>query len=472
MPPRAKVILIDLPTFPKGVLSLSLVNVASCLNPTFDTQIIDLNFNEVDWSQVTPDVKFVGLKVSSQNFEHAKTLTASLKQHAPTVTVVWGGELPTLLPDECLNYTHTIVSGLFEPVAVDFITDLQNGGLKPKYYGGNDGHMDLIPVPKFELVPDLDRYYSFMGLPMETSRGCTEKCAFCLVHVMQKKNYYTRDWTALEEAATQYRNHFVNVVDYNFGVDKQHVIKVAGILKKAGVRGWMAEMCIEFLEDDELLKALQESGCRIIYCGLESIEDTALATVHKMNTNHVSNYERIIRKAQRYGIQISAGIILGMQNMNSTTFDNLYNYFSKMGLIYAKLTFLTYNPDTKVKEYMKKKGTYTTEDIVKYDGNHLSYAPTGVEAEEIYRGTRKFINRFYSFGNIARRSFNTNLSFSARVEFILFNLCYRYAYLQWVKMDIFNNEENFRKLLAEPMKKPWDIKLYERLLFLFRKPAA
>ncbi|HLP19256.1 MAG TPA: radical SAM protein [Chitinophagales bacterium] len=472
MQPREKVVLIDLPTFPKGILALSLINVAGCLAPLFDIEIIDLNFAHLDTIRVPAEVKFVGLKVSSQNIESAKSVTGKLKQENSSRTVFWGGELPTLLPEECLKYADTIVSGLFEPVASEFIADLRNNALKRKYYGANDGHMHLIPPPHFELVSNLDSYYSFMGLPMETSRGCTEKCAFCMVHVMQKKNYYTRDIHTLQKIAARYNNHFVNIVDYNFGVDKQHVIKVAGILKNSGVRGWMAEMCIEFLEDDELLTALKDSGCRIVYCGLESIEDSALATVHKMNTNHVNNYERIIRKAQSYGIQIGAGIIVGMENMNKSTFDNLYNYFSNLGLIYAKLTFLTYNPGTKVYEYMKKKGNYTTDDISKYDGNHFSYAPRGINTREVYDGVENFITRFYSFTNIIRRSFNTKMEWRRRCEFVLFNLCYRKTYMKWMEYDIFNSEEGFEKMLNTPMEKKWGIKFYEKLLHTLRKPVC
>ena len=46
-------------------------------------------------------------------------------------------------------------------------------------------------------------------------------------------------------------------------------------MKKAGVNGWMAEMCLESLDNDEMLGFMRDSGCRIIYCGLESIDEEA-----------------------------------------------------------------------------------------------------------------------------------------------------------------------------------------------------
>ena len=471
-PSKKNIVLFDLPTFPKGVLSLSLVNVASCLSRRFKVEIIDLNFE--DFANYLNKRRFdntdiFGMKVSGQNFEYAKNLTRQLKTIYPGVTILWGGELPTLLPEECKKYADTIVSGLFEPVAEQLTEDFLNRNLKDEYKGENNFDLSNIPAPRFDLISSLNSYYSFMGLPLETSRGCTEKCAFCMVHVMQKKNYFLRGADNLAAILENYRGHFVNIVDYNFGVNRQHVIEVSGLLQKAGVLGWMAEMCIEELDDDEMLTAMSRSGCRMIYCGLESIDDKALASVHKMNTNHVDRYERIIRKVQSYGIQIAAGVIIGLENMNADTFKAIEVFFNRMGIIYAKLTFLTYNPGTKVQTYMKKKGEFVTEDISSYDGNHLTYVPTGLDVNSVLDGAEKFIIRFYSTKAIIKRSFKVSLSLSRRVEFILFNICYRQAYYKWLRQNILFDERGMDRLLAETFKKAAVIKIIERVLALSRK---
>ena len=231
----------------------------------------------------------------------------------------------------------------------------------------------------------------------------------------------------------------------------------------------MAEMCIEELDNDEILAAMKASGCKIIYCGLESIEEKALNSVHKMNTNHIENYERIIRKAQSHGIQIASGFILGIEGMNKRTFEKTLDFFQKMGIIYAKLTFLTYNPGTKVANYMQKKGTFTTDDVSYYDGNHLSFLPNGVETDTVINGTEFFISNFYSLRNIIYRSWQTDLSLMERLEFILFNICYREAYLQWIKKDVLHNPENFSNLLNANFSKRWSVNIADKLLSLVRR---
>lgn len=466
------IVLFDLPTFPKGVLSLSLINVGSCLNKDFSVKIIDLNFTSpisfIKSFDFT-NVKLVGLKVSSQSIHYAEQITGIFRNRGFTGKIVWGGELPTLLPEECAKHADVVVSGLFEPIAEEFINDLKGDRLKRHYTGHNESELSIVPAPRFDLIHDRSGYYQFMGLPLETSRGCTETCSFCMVHIMQKKNYHLRNREHLNKVAAHYKHNFVNIIDYNFGVSKEHVIETSRILKNQGVAGWMAEMCIEELDNEELLKEMSASGCRIIYCGLESIDEQALASVHKMNTNHVEHYERIIRKAQSYGIQIAAGIIIGIEKMNDTTFDNLNRFFTRMGIIYAKLTFLTYNPGAKVQRYMKKKGTFCTEDIAEFDGNHLTYIPNGLDKEAVFTGLERFIRSFYSFKGIVSRSYNTRLSILDRLEFILFNLCYRDTYLLWLDQRIFDSPANFRRVLEQPVRKGMIMWFSEQVLSLCRK---
>jgi radical SAM superfamily enzyme YgiQ (UPF0313 family) len=258
-------------------------------------------------------------------------------------------------------------------------------------------------------------------------------------------------------------------VDYNFGVSVAHVVAVAALIKESGALGWMAEMCIELLDNEVVLMSLRDSRCKMIYCGLESIDQSSLNSVHKMNTNHIENYERIIRKVQSYGIQIAAGVILGLEGTHKNTFDELFKYYHRMGIIYAKLTFLTYNPGTKVHEYVRKKGTYLTEAIPSYDGNQLTYLPNGVDADYVANGAKKFIQRYYSVTGIVLRSFNTQLSPLGRLEYILFALSYRKVYLQWLEYDTLRKPENIQRLVDKPFEKSLITRVVEKTLTWTRK---
>ena len=139
-PLDVQILLIDLPVFPKGVLSLGLPILASALGKHFTVSILDLN--QQDWDKYSvqgfvDNVDYVGLKVSSQNFDHAVQLTADLKKNHPNITVVWGGELPSLLPDKCLEHADTIVTRRIEGCLPEFVEDIRNGSLKQNYLNYN-----------------------------------------------------------------------------------------------------------------------------------------------------------------------------------------------------------------------------------------------------------------------------------------------------------------------------------------------
>lgn len=466
---RKKVILLDLPTFPKGVISLSFPVIISCLRESFSIKYFDLNVQEFNpVSDIDADALIVGMKVSSQNSGIAKELSEAIKNKYPFLKIMWGGEFPTLLPEHCLMYADTIVCGLFEPIAAEFSEDLLNDRLKEKYYGKNEKREEMMPIPDFSLLPSYSRYATFMGLPMETSRGCTEHCLFCMVLVMQKKHYYLKPIDRIQQELKYCNNKFINIVDYNFGVNKEHVIAVSRLIKESSALGWMAEMCLELLDDDELLKEMSESRCRIIYCGLESIEEVALDSFNKQNTNHVENYERIIRKVQSYGIQIAAGLILGVANTTPQTFQKTFEFFQKMGIIYTKLTFLTYNPGTRVQQYMEQKGTYQSENYEDFDGVRCSFLAEGVEKEVVLDGFEYYVRHYYSAKNIFKRALSAKVRWLGKVELFLFSYCYAEIYKLTLNSQFLRKENNFQGLLKSTYQKSLVIESAEKLLLLVR----
>lgn len=466
-----KVLLLDLPVFPKGTIALSLFSVASLLKSEYNIVYLDLNFEndknlfyEYDYSSTI----FVGLKVSAQNFETAKSVTAHLKKKHPKIIVLWGGELPTLLPNECLQYADTIVSGLFEPVAENLMNDLRGNTLK-KIYKGNNVSLNGFPSPDISLIKEFNRYNTFMGLPLETSRGCSERCTFCMVLVMQRQNYYLKNSEQLKKELQSYRGKFVNVVDYNFGVNREHVISFSGLIKKSGCLGWMAEMNIEFLDDDEMLGAMRESNCKMIYCGLESIKEEALASVNKSETNTVADYERIIRKVQSYNIHVAAGLILGLDKMTEDDYKRTYSFFSNMGIIYTKLTFLTFNPGTRIKDRMAAEGTFITEKIEHFDGNHPTYLPLEIDKNQLINIAEWYIHNYYSLINIIMRALKSHVNLLSKVEMIFFAFCYREPYLKLIKSGALNNEQAFDVLLNSTYKKTRIHIVSEKILFVLQK---
>lgn len=465
-----KFLLIDLPTFPKGTLSLSLITVAAALKNDFDLLYFDLNFSEDNrkLSELSLSaVSFAGLKVSSQNFTIAKEMSASLRKQNPDIKIIWGGELPTLLQELCSEFADCVVSGLFEVVYPAFVKDALDGVLKQRYQGKNLPDYGILS-PDFSLLHKFERYNTFMGIPLETSRGCTQKCLFCMVLIMQAKNYYVKSIEQLQSEIKEYDGKFINVIDYNIGVSVPHVLNLSRVIRKSGALGWMAEMNIEMLDNDELLTALQKSRCRMIYCGIESVDEAPLESINKSQTNIVANYERIIRKVQSYGINVAAGMIIGLDGADEESYKRTLKFLTRMSLAYVKITFLVYNPGTKVKSYMGKRGTYSSEEIDRYDGNSVTYLPKDMTEERLYQVTANAIREFYSLSSIVKRALRSPKGIFQKLEFLFFNICYRGVYQQWLT----NPGWDMQKLVRQPYRKSFSVRLAEFFLHYTRKVRA
>lgn len=466
------VVFVDLPTFPKGTISLSLPYLSALFKPHYKTHIIDLNLeSEKEGLQRIRALipVMIGIKVSAQNYHIACRLSIDLKKTLPHVKIVWGGEYPTLMPANCTPYADSIVKGLFDLIAPKFIDDLKKDTLLSIYEGGNDQLPDNFELCNWTDIKNLKMYNRFMGLPLETSRGCTEVCTFCMVHTMQKKHYHVKPQPVLKKEIDNIGPNLINIIDYNFGIDKQHVISTCDIIEKSGALGFMAEMCLDMLDDEEVLRALQKARCKMIYCGLETITEDSLKAVHKMNTNHIENYRRIIHRAKQFGIQVASGFILAIDNTKLSTFNKTLQFFDEVGIMYVKLTFLTYNPGTRAQKYYQKKGTFLHAEPQYYDGNHISYLPIDVNADEIYAGTKWFIKNFYSFRAIIGRSLQFKGGWTDKLSFVCFNVCYGNVYQQWLNYKIFEAEENFESLLNLQYKKPIVITLFETILIFIWK---
>ncbi len=466
------VYLIDLPTFPKGVISLTFSAIAASLPKKCVVHFIDLNISDLNQNQISnfknANCLFIGIKVSMQNYQLAIQLSKKLKNYNASLKIIFGGEYPSLLPHEAVKYADVIVCGAFESVCDDLIKDIESNQLQKIYDGKKSYNCSILKSPDYSIIKNKKIYSQTMGFPLETSRGCDKKCTFCMVHTMQPVNNF-KTAKQLQNELNELSNEFINVIDYNIGSNIKHLNTVIAAFTNSTTLGWMCEMCLETLDDEVLLKKLAKSGCKIIYCGLESISQTSLQSINKAKTNNSHNYARIIKKAQSYGIQIAAGIIVGLEGSTKESIDATFQFYQDIGIIYAKITFLTYNPGTKVYESMKRMGTYLTNDLSKFDGNHFTFLPHGVNKEEVLEAVTRNLKLFYSEKNILKRSENANLKGIAQQEFILFNQNYKAAYLKWFKNNIFESEEGFNKLLTEKYKKSKSILLAEQSITKIRR---
>jgi len=71
---------------------------------------------------------------------------------------------------------------------------------------------------------------------------------------------------------------------------------------------------------------------------------------------------------------------------------------------FATPTYVTYVPGTRVYETMRKAGRILTDDLRAYDSVHPTVKPNGMTLDELNRGLRWFLRRFFGLRSIWQRA--------------------------------------------------------------------
>ncbi|MFF3315606.1 B12-binding domain-containing radical SAM protein [Streptomyces sp. NPDC003035] len=249
------------------------------------------------------DLAVVGISVSADTqLIAALTVARHVKRRRPDVHVVMGGNLTTRMVSRWQEehpffaYVDSFVSYEGEdalPALCDRITGADDravpGLLERDGRGGllrtPAAMVDVsdLPTPDFDGLP-LDRYFApGPVLPLQASRSCAWDCAFCSIPFASNKfrirraDQVVHDMAAL---AARYGSDTFMFVD-----EIMTLTSLRGVSRQLIEGGhdlsWYGETRFSKGLDDELAKALRDSGCRRLDLGLESYNQRVLDLMRK-----------------------------------------------------------------------------------------------------------------------------------------------------------------------------------------------
>lgn len=175
---------------------------------------------------------------------------------------------------------------------------------------------DEFPYPDYDLFDSVNLFKKRWasgdwGFPLMTSLGCPFHCIYC---AGRNRKYHTRSVGhcigELEEALRKWKFRKFQVLDDCFNVNKDRVLefceKVKPLKKKwSCTNGLRAD-----LFDEEIAKALKESGCTFASFGIESIEPDILRFIKKGET--VDQIEFAVTIARKYFDEVNGYFIIGL----------------------------------------------------------------------------------------------------------------------------------------------------------------
>jgi len=291
----------------------------------FDSERCDvLLYNEVDSGPLTDEATLgwpdmLVLTGLTNTFDRMLHLTAYARTRNPAVIVVAGGPTIRALPLLAERFFDYSCLGDIEELR-DVVTDA---------WGAEFVAEEM--VPRYDLAYWMRR----MGYA-ETTRYCNFHCSFCsLTGEGRSYQTYPLEYMRQQVVALGKRNHVLFIDNNFYGSDRGHFLArmnlIAEMRQSGYLKNWGALVTSDFFHKDENLMLAHNSGCELLFCGVESFDTNWLLTAHKTQNTNVPQVN-LIRKSLEAGIVLVYGLMLDV--VHRTTAD-----------LRREIDFITGTPD-------------------------------------------------------------------------------------------------------------------------------
>lgn len=350
----------------------------------------NINFDE--------DCDLVAISCMTANAPRAYFLCNVFRQRGKTV--VLGGVHPTLLPEEALQHANSVVIGEAEGVWENLLNDFKNNNLQQTYH---------------EPYPDLNKYVPkdfskilknrlFKLIPVMTTRGCPYECDFCCVSkLFGKKVRHIPVKNVVRDIRESGAKNFMFLDDNIIG-NKAYAKELFRALIPLKIK-WVGQASVSLLvNDNELIQLASESGCKVLFFGIESVSEEQMKTMRKA-LKDVQQLEMALKKIKKMKILIHASMVFGFDNDTVSTFNESVQFLKKNKVSTVSFNILTPYPGTQVYDNLKKENRLITTDWKYYDHNTVVYQPVNMTPFELQMGKTNARRQFYKLSSVIKRLF-------------------------------------------------------------------
>ncbi len=353
-------------------------------------------------------------------------------------TVVLGGYMASIMAEEALKYCDAVVIGDGELVFKELLEDFEKGNLKKIYENRIENGIFSTPLPRFDLIVNKS-----IGdfLPVQAGRGCPNVCSFCSVACLYKGSYIRKDMEEVLRDIRQVKDlgfkKFL-LLDDNIFSNREYLMTLLKEIKKLNME-WMSQCDIRIGEDNELLRALSESGCTTLSFGLESLSKDSLIAMNKGWANP-SEYSRLIKNIKSYGIEVSTEMVVGGEGDTIESIRSTKNFIEENKISVPRFYILTPIPGTKFFKEIVNQGRLVNDNIYAYDGTQAVHKPANMTPEELTKAYWELYESVFTIRSIIKRNILRKDFLRSPGKFLFYslvNLYYRYQIKQRITPNIF-----------------------------------
>ena len=328
---------------------LSLMVLAGLTPPEWEISIVDENLGAPDYAAM-PRPDLVGITAFTSQANRAYEVATYFRNLG--VLVVMGGIHATMCLEEVMERADSVVTGEAEGVWPQVLADARHGSLNRRYDGGLAEISD-VPLARHDL---LATGYALGAI--QTTRGCPLNCSFCSVTAFNGAKYRQRPISDVVREFQSIREKRVLVVDDNLiGTRPEHITRAKDMFRaiaQAKLRKeWIAQVTINFADDEELLALAAKAGCRGVFIGFESPTPEGLREIgKKFNLLKGRDFLASVRRIQRHNILVMGSFIIGLDIDEPGIGRRIAGVARQYGVDNLNVLFLTPLPGTRLWDQM------------------------------------------------------------------------------------------------------------------------
>ena len=188
-------------------------------------------------------------------------------------------------------------------------------------------------------------------------------------------------------------------MDDNFIGDKNKtkklLIKLIEWRKKVNFKPlFFTEISINAADDEELLDLMSQAGFCFVFIGIETPSMESLKECNKYQNQNRNMFESV-RMFHRYGMEVSAGFIVGFDSDDETIFERQLEFIQQAGIPKAMIQLLQALPGTKLYNRLEAEGRLTKISTGGNQDSTINFVPK-MEINQLISGYNNLIYNVYS----------------------------------------------------------------------------
>lgn len=325
----------------------AILNIAASVEGLFEWTIVDGNCEKDPYQKIasflqTGQYRYVGITVMpGPQTRQAIPFSKQIKAEFPDTIIIWGGYFPTSHYKTVLEsgYVDFVINGPGDHAFPALLDALEHHKpyelIKNLVYKTGDAivktvKQDLIeqdslpplPYDKLHAIYPIDRYYlgkTYLGsrtLAYHSSIGCPFTCSFCAVVPTYEARWKAKSaqhvYRDIKYIKDQWGANAIEFHDNNFFVSEKRAVEFARLIRPEKMNWWgMARIDTMDKFSDESLAQIREGGCRIIFFGAESGNDSVLQQLDKGGTQTGEQILRFAGRLKKFDIIPEYSFVLG-----------------------------------------------------------------------------------------------------------------------------------------------------------------